>query len=152
MWTAGRLRPYHDAPEHALHIVQATRSVKSFVATVPSEGRCASSTRLGLTHPMHAGWGLVVCAASMFAASAVEWRRLALYQGGHYYASSEPGLGRMKIVDMSVFWQVPQYLLVGLSEVRTYVSDQALIAMQPQTPYLRRNPHGVSCVKGRESC
>ena len=60
----------------------------------------------------------MVCAASMFAASAVEWRRLSLYQAGHYYSSSEPGLGRMKIVDMSVFWQVPQYLLVGLSEVR----------------------------------
>ena len=64
-----------------------------------------------------AGWGLVVCAAAMFASAAVEARRLALYQAGHYYSSSEPGLGRMKIVDMSVFWQVPQYLLVGISEV-----------------------------------
>ena len=66
----------------------------------------------------NAGWGLVVCALSMFAASAVETRRLALFQAGHYFSSSEPGLGRMKIVDMSVFWQVPQYLLVGISEVR----------------------------------
>ena len=54
----------------------------------------------------------------MFASAAVEARRLALFQAGHYYSSSEPGLGHMKIVDMSVFWQVPQYLLVGLSEVQ----------------------------------
>ena len=54
----------------------------------------------------------------MFASAAVEARRLSLFQAGHYYSSSEPGLGHIKIVDMSVFWQVPQYLLVGISEVR----------------------------------
>jgi len=81
----------------------------------------------------------VVCAASMFAASAVEWRRLALYQGGHYYSSREPGLGRMKIVDMSVFWQVPQYLLVGLSEVRD--------STKTHTFTLQRHPVVRSCLR-----
>lgn len=63
------------------------------------------------------GWGLVVCALAMFAAAAVEWRRLQLFQQGHYFSSKEPGMEHMKIVDMSVFWQIPQYLLVGISEV-----------------------------------
>ena len=60
-----------------------------------------------------------MCALAMFCAAAVEARRLSLYQAGHYTRSQEPGMAHMKVVDMSVFWQVPQYLLVGVSEVRT---------------------------------
>ena len=71
------------------------------------------------------GWGLVVCVLAMVAAAAVEWYRLKLYHQGKVL----PALGHDKaesilshhdgsgIVDMNVFWQVPQYLLVGLSEV-----------------------------------
>ncbi|KAL3151753.1 hypothetical protein ABBQ38_012730 [Trebouxia sp. C0009 RCD-2024] len=71
------------------------------------------------------GWGLLVCVFAMLAAAAVEWYRLKLFHEGkvlpalggspgHSILSHRDGSG---IVDMNVFWQVPQYLLVGLSEV-----------------------------------
>ncbi|DBA89647.1 hypothetical protein WJX79_009961 [Trebouxia sp. C0005] len=71
------------------------------------------------------GWGLLVCVMAMVAAAAVEWYRLKLYHEGKVLPaldgnqaqsilSHRDGSG---IVDMNVFWQVPQYLLVGLSEV-----------------------------------
>ena len=61
----------------------------------------------------------------MVSAAAVEWYRLKLFHEGkvlqaghqsHSILSHRDGTG---IVDMNVFWQVPQYLLVGLSEVRS---------------------------------
>lgn len=54
---------------------------------------------------------------SMVVSAWVEHQRLSLYHDGHFHKSQEAGLHHMKIVDMSVFWQIPQYLLVGLSEV-----------------------------------
>ena len=68
----------------------------------------------------------------MFAAAVVEWRRLSLYQAGHFFASKEPGMEHMDIVDMSVFWQIPQYLLVGISEVlRPYSQNPAPLNSRP---------------------
>ena len=49
---------------------------------------------------------------SMLAGSAVEVVRLGLFKRGHVLTDDKNA-----IVDMSVFWQVPQYILVGLSEV-----------------------------------
>ena len=57
----------------------------------------------------------------MVAAAAVEARRLQLFREGRtiHESSTATGLGHgSSIVDMSVFWQTAQYLLVGLSEVR----------------------------------
>lgn len=58
----------------------------------------------------------------MLAAAAVEWYRLQLFHKGKvlHGNSGASALSRHDgsgIVDMNVFWQVPQYLLVGLSEV-----------------------------------
>ncbi len=57
----------------------------------------------------------------MLAAAACENQRLRLFHEGKTIDGSYgSGLGahpRPKVVDMSVFWQVPQYLLIGLSEV-----------------------------------
>lgn len=54
---------------------------------------------------------------SMVVSALVERRRLSLFHHGQYHRSSEAGLHHIDVVDMSVFWQIPQYLLVGLSEV-----------------------------------
>ncbi len=67
---------------------------------------------------------------AMVAAAAVEWYRLRLFHQGKVLPaldgnqaqsilSHRDGSG---IVDMNVFWQVPQYLLVGLSEVGLLVA------------------------------
>ena len=49
---------------------------------------------------------------SMLAGGAVEMVRLSLFKQGHVLTDDKNA-----IVDMSVFWQIPQYILVGLSEV-----------------------------------
>ncbi|KAL4529317.1 hypothetical protein Ndes2526A_g04111 [Nannochloris sp. 'desiccata'] len=66
------------------------------------------------------GWGLVVCLAAMLCASYVEWYRLKLFSEGHVIGSAQ---GNGSVVDMSVWWQVPQYLLIGLSEVFTSIGQ-----------------------------
>jgi hypothetical protein len=60
---------------------------------------------------------------SMLTGAAVEWQRLRLFNEGrvltHAPLVALPLHERQPaIVDMSVFWQVPQYILVGMSEVR----------------------------------
>jgi len=51
----------------------------------------------------------------MLSAALVEYYRLELFKRGRVL----PGKFNhgTRIVDLSVFWQIPQYLLVGLSEV-----------------------------------
>ena len=61
-----------------------------------------------------AGWGLVVCVLAMLSAAAVEYARLQKFKNGEVLPGRH---GSAKIVALSVFWQIPQYLLVGLSEV-----------------------------------
>ena len=81
--------------------------------------------------PPAAGWGLVVCVGSMLVASYVEWYRLQLWHGGAApdseclaaaAAAAAAGLDHPPCppvpVRLSVWWQIPQYLAVGLSEVR----------------------------------
>ena len=68
----------------------------------------------------------------MLIAAYVEWYRLKLYNEGHVFDQSTAGATaaaaaagggggganhHSSIVRMSVWWQVPQYLAVGLSEV-----------------------------------
>ena len=57
------------------------------------------------------GWGLAICVVAMFVSAAVEYRRLSLFRSGKMLDEDEG------IVDMSVWYQVPQYLLIGASEI-----------------------------------
>jgi len=66
------------------------------------------------------GWGLVVCLAAMLCAASVEWYRLKLYDEGQAIGTTAEN---DIVVDMSVWWQVPQYLLIGLSEVFTSIGQ-----------------------------
>lgn len=50
----------------------------------------------------------------MLSAGIVEYARLQYYKKGQVLPEKLHG---MQIVRLSVFWQMPQYLLVGLSEV-----------------------------------
>jgi len=67
------------------------------------------------------GWGLVVCLAAMLCAAYVEWYRLKLFNQGQVIGSTTGE--NDTVVDMSVWWQVPQYLLIGLSEVFTSIGQ-----------------------------
>lgn len=64
------------------------------------------------------GWGLAVCVVAMLVAAACESYRLKLYNEGKLIGHHEDG-----VVDMSVWWQTPQYLLIGLSEVFTSIGQ-----------------------------
>jgi hypothetical protein len=57
---------------------------------------------------------------SMLAGAAVEWYRLRLFRQGAVLTNSANREAQPDIVDMSVFYQIPQYILVGLSEARAW--------------------------------
>jgi hypothetical protein len=63
----------------------------------------------------------VVCALSMLMAAWVEHRRLVMFHQGEFHRSTEPDLHHIRVVDMSVFWQIPQvrWLLGSCSLART---------------------------------
>ena len=90
------------------------------------------------------GWGLIVCMMAMLTAAVVERRRLKLYDEGDVIDDDFRAAGDMDdrnaerissslesvehspygdIVNMSVWWQIPQYLLIGLSEVFTSIGQ-----------------------------
>ncbi|KAK9827526.1 hypothetical protein WJX74_008315 [Apatococcus lobatus] len=87
------------------------------------------------------GWGLVVTILAMLAAAACENQRLRLFHEGKTI-SGDYGLPlgarqHPKVVDMNVFWQVPQYLLIGLSEV--FASIGQLEFFYDQAPDVMRS-------------
>ncbi|RMZ54186.1 hypothetical protein APUTEX25_005342, partial [Auxenochlorella protothecoides] len=68
------------------------------------------------------GWGMVVCAGAMFAAASLEAWRLRLY-AAHDVLPAAGANDWGRVVNLSVWWQAPQYLLVGLSEVFTSIGQ-----------------------------
>lgn len=88
--------------------------------------------RLGkpITLLQRMGWGLIVCIAAMCVAAYLETVRLQLYAEGKVICDEPPeavlgGLGHKECstVALSVWWQTPQYLLIGLSEVFTSIGQ-----------------------------
>jgi len=66
---------------------------------------------LEVTQLRRIGWGNLVSAATMLAAGYLEMRRLRCVAEGRT-VPGQPG-----VADLSVYWQVPQYFLIGLAEV-----------------------------------
>ncbi|XP_030521010.1 protein NRT1/ PTR FAMILY 7.1-like [Rhodamnia argentea] len=77
---------------------------------VPLAGRLSSNPQ-GLTELQRMGVGLIIGMLAMVAAGTTEIQRLKYV---------EPG---QKSSSLSIFWQTPQYVLVGVSEVFMYVGQ-----------------------------
>ncbi|KAK7374728.1 hypothetical protein VNO80_08165 [Phaseolus coccineus] len=77
---------------------------------VPLAGRFTGNPR-GLTELQRMGVGLIIGMLSMIAAGVTEIERLKLVIPGK------------KASSLTIFWQVPQYVLVGASEVLVYVGQ-----------------------------
>ncbi|KAJ6307286.1 hypothetical protein OIU76_017140 [Salix suchowensis] len=77
---------------------------------VPFAGRLSGNPK-GLTELQRMGIGLIIGMLAMLAAGATEIERLKNVVDGH------------KVSSLSIFWQIPQYVLVGASEVFMYVGQ-----------------------------
>ncbi|XP_009624729.1 protein NRT1/ PTR FAMILY 8.2-like [Nicotiana tomentosiformis] len=82
----------------------------------------------GFTQLQRMGIGLVISIFAMVAAGVLEVIRLDYVRRNNYYD--------LKTIPMSIFWQVPQYFLIGCAEVFTFIGqleffyDQAPDAMR----------------------
>ncbi|XVF69737.1 hypothetical protein PTKIN_Ptkin11bG0105800 [Pterospermum kingtungense] len=77
---------------------------------VPLTGRLSGNPK-GLTELQRMGIGLIIGMIAMIAAGVTEIQRLKLVTPG------------VKKSSLSIFWQIPQYVLVGASEVFMYVGQ-----------------------------
>jgi dipeptide/tripeptide permease len=82
-----------------------------------------------LTQLQKMGWGLSVAACAMGVAAVVEHYRLRTVLAGHIVPGSSP-----PAADMSVFWQVPQYVLIGVSEVLASIAQLEFFYDQAPRP------------------
>lgn len=69
----------------------------------------------GFTQLQRMGIGLVISIFSMIIAGILEVARLNVIKNNNYYD--------LKTIPMSIFWQVPQYFLVGCAEVFTNIGQ-----------------------------
>ncbi|KAJ8422788.1 hypothetical protein Cgig2_023447 [Carnegiea gigantea] len=97
------------------------------MAVVPLARRFTGNER-GFTQLQRMGIGLVISVFSMLAAGILEVVRLDMVKRHNYY--------ELKTIPISIFWQVPQYFLIGCAEVFTFIGqleffyDQAPDAMR----------------------
>lgn len=71
--------------------------------------------RNGLTQLQRMGTGLFISIFSMIAAAIVELKRLEIVRRHNYY--------ELEQMPMSIFWQVPQYFIIGCAEVFTFIGQ-----------------------------
>lgn len=82
----------------------------------------------GFTHLQRMGIGLGLSIFSMVVAGILEVARLGIVRKNNYYD--------LEYIPMSIFWQVPQYFIIGCAEVFTFIGqleffyDQAPDAMR----------------------
>lgn len=94
---------------------------------VPCARRFTGKER-GFTQLQRMGIGLAISIFSMITAGVLEVVRLNYVRRNNYYD--------LEYIPMSIFWQVPQYFLIGCSEVFTFIGqleffyDQAPDAMR----------------------
>ncbi|XP_019167897.1 PREDICTED: protein NRT1/ PTR FAMILY 8.2-like [Ipomoea nil] len=69
----------------------------------------------GLTHLQRMGVGLFISILAMVSAAVLEMVRLAMVKRHNLYDVTE--------VPISVFWQVPQYFIIGCAEVFTFIGQ-----------------------------
>ncbi|GFZ19600.1 peptide transporter 1 [Actinidia rufa] len=74
-----------------------------------------SGHKSGLTQLQRMGIGLFISIFSMLSAGILELIRLRLVKKHDYY--------EVKEMPMSIFWQVPQYFLIGCAEVFTFIGQ-----------------------------
>ncbi|KAF0905063.1 hypothetical protein E2562_000870 [Oryza meyeriana var. granulata] len=124
--------PHFSIPSASLSIFD-TLSVIVWVPVydrlIVPVARSVTGRPRGFTQLQRMGIGLVISIFSMLAAGVLEVIRLrAIARQGLY--------GNKDIVPISIFWQVPQYFIIGAAEVFTYVGqleffyDQAPEAMR----------------------
>eukprot|EP00249_Psilotum_nudum_P022039 c28351_g2_i1 orf=179-2056(-) len=71
----------------------------------------------GFTQLQRMGIGLVISMTSMIAAAIVEINRLRIAR--HHHLLNDTGVS----VPLSIFWQVPQYFLIGAAEIFTFIGQ-----------------------------
>ncbi|KAL3623129.1 hypothetical protein CASFOL_031945 [Castilleja foliolosa] len=87
-----------------------------------------TGNKRGFTQLQRMGIGLIISIIAMIAAGLLEVIRLNFVRKNNYY--------ELESIPMSIFWQVPQYFLVGCAEVFTFIGqmeffyDQAPDAMR----------------------
>lgn len=86
---------------------------------VPFARRYTGHVR-GFTQLQRMGIGLVISMASMIAAASVEIKRL---QMARQLNLTDPTLEGTPKVPLSILWQIPQYFLVGASEIFTFIGQ-----------------------------
>lgn len=77
--------------------------------------RKSTGHKNGFTQLQRIAIGLVISIFAMFAAGMLELMRLREVKKNHYY--------ERKHVPMSVFWQVPQYFIIGCAEVFAFIGQ-----------------------------
>lgn len=86
------------------------RVLDPFVSRVKKDSR-------GLTELQRMGVGLIIAVMAMISAGIVECYRL------KYAPKDCPGCGASNPSSLSIFWQIPQYVFIGASEVFMYVGQ-----------------------------
>ncbi|KAF3944033.1 hypothetical protein CMV_029460 [Castanea mollissima] len=69
----------------------------------------------GLTQLQRMGIGLIISIFAMVSAAILELERLKTVRKHNYYS--------LEHIPMSIFWQVPQYFLIGCAEVFTFIGQ-----------------------------